>query len=245
MNRWKHTIPCLLALAAFLVGSHAHANLVFDLADDFSLASNPNGTWAYRAGTTVLTGQTSPPSEIRWAVSSTNPPPPFWNRTTISPVGANDWQVGDVLGHSTNTPNEAALGLANVIWTAPEDGIIGITGRAWDAAHNAERNTDWSLTVDGVLVAELTTGVFGITRNDAAAQFSNNLLIGQTLEDIIIEAGDTIVFTLDAKGTTEAGHFVGTELTITYIPEPASLALLGLGGLLIGSRRTCSQRCKD
>lgn len=51
---------------------------------------------------------------------------------------------------------------------------------------------------------------------------------------------DGSLFSLDLNGTfvTEADFFpAGSTVTVTLVPEPGAVALLGAGGLLLGSRR--------
>ncbi|MFK7789158.1 MAG: PEP-CTERM sorting domain-containing protein, partial [Phycisphaeraceae bacterium] len=85
-----------------------------------------------------------------------------------------------------------------------------------------------------------TNGLAGVSAADRDKKID---LSG--LSDNVWEAGSTAVFTLTVSGgadstnlTTNGGHETLIDnIGITIVPEPTSLALLGLGSLLIARRR--------
>ena len=106
---------------------------VYDLTNDFSYASNPNGAWSYRdaAGTLLpfVAGLVSDP----WGV-----PQPSWGGTPVwfksngTELFAHDWILGDVITHSDSS----------VVWTSPSAGTIDISGATW-ATRDIGRFNDW------------------------------------------------------------------------------------------------------
>ena len=135
----------LLILAWFsLVPAARAGSLVADLAADWSDSNNPNpvsfGTWSYLQGASFL------PQVSNWngagtvAFTTTQPawapsndagdflPAEFKARSV--PTGA-DWQVGDVVVHTTDTVNGGSDGPANFLWTSPISGMVTISGSAW------------------------------------------------------------------------------------------------------------------
>ena len=81
--------------------------------------------------------------------------------------------------------------------------------------------------------------IVGVNRDTPAALFSNNLINGKSLNNIAVAQGDVVEFELEASYPHEYGSTPGVELQIDFVPEPATLGLLALGGLaLIRRRRT-------
>jgi hypothetical protein len=116
---------------------------------------------------------------------------------------------------------------------------VSLSGRAWDEYFDPGRNANWTLSVGGVLVAENTSGVYGLYRNDTAAQFDANLLPRLSLNAINVTAGEQITFL--TQTTTYYGHFLGVDITASFtpVPIPAAAWLFGSAsaGLVGFSRR--------
>ena len=246
MPHGRQVLILFVAGAALLCGQAARASTIYDVGADWSYTSNPNGVWSYNQGTTplpsVVPNWGGVPGETFWAGSYPPVPAvtPAWGMAATAMTGdIAHWAPGDVIGHSTNFFGVAA----NITWTSPGDGTIGISGEAWDANHDAGRDDMWKLLIGGVLIAERGS-VFGIARSDGTAQFANNLQPGKSLSGYSVAPGDTVVFEIDAL--TSYGHFVGVDLTINYdngaaTPEPSTTAesLIGVlcGVVLAGIRK--------
>ncbi len=139
-------------LAAILLSVPSHAAIAYDLAADWSFASNPNGVWTYRVGVAPLgyvqanwgglNGSTF------WATTPEGTIPPAWGQVGPDNVLLTA-AAGDMVGHSTTGSNP----LGNVLWTSPGTGVIDISGQARDAWHCCSRDDAWSLYVSDVLVA--------------------------------------------------------------------------------------------
>jgi hypothetical protein len=247
------TTCAMLCAAALFASSGARADLIADLANDWSDASNPNtatfGTWSYLQGSTPLPsvanftfGGTAgfPVTQPAWAPSN-NPgdflPAEFKARSVQAGV---DYQVGDVVVHTTDPANGGSNGPADFRWTSPINGTVTITGDVWQAAVLAGRNNNWTLLVNGVAV----TGGTGIDGHDRAAPFDFSAGTGGTAAlTQAVSIGTTI--DLQITRSTSLGYLVGANLTISAVPEPGSLSLLGLGtatlafaGRAVGRSRT-------
>lgn len=227
-------VPVAGAALAAMAGT-AQA-VVFDLADDFSLVSNPNGAWSYNQGNSPLTALVADwggvIGETFWTTTGTAVVPPAWTKAVTAQVGAHDWAIGDAIVH---TSNGSSVAPANVRWTAPADGEIDITGTVWDAQFNAGRDASWVLFVDGASKAARGS-IFGLLRGDASATFAANISLGESLTDIDVQAGDIVELAFFTS--TSLGHFAGVELTIdfTEIPAPGVAAAFGAMGIA-GLRR--------
>jgi hypothetical protein len=219
----------------------ASAASIADLAADWSDTSNPNpvafGTWSYRQGSSLLpevanwngantVGFTT--TQPAWAPSNNAGdflPGEFKARSVPSGV---DWQVGDVVVHTTDTSNGDSNGPANFLWTSPITGTITISGDVWDARPLTGRDNSWSLLVNGTVVSSGAS----IDGTDRANPFLFSKGTGGTaaLTEQVV-AGSTI--DLQITATTAAGNFVGVSFTITgsAVPEPSS----GVLGILASS----------
>jgi hypothetical protein len=222
--------------ALVTVAGAASGAAVYDLADDFSLVSNPNGVWSYNQANSPLTHLVANwggiGGESFWTTTDTAIFPPAWTKTVAAKPGTHDWAVGDVVVHSSNSSNANA---GNVTWTAPAAGLLNIFGSAWEADIAAGRDANWTISLNGVALAS-HTGIDGVLRGDADAQFSNNILPAKSLTGHVVAAGDVVRFQVDT--TTTFGHFVGIDLQIELldIPAPGALAAFGVVGA-IGPRR--------
>ncbi len=220
-----------------LIAPAAWATVIYDVGTDWSNTSNPHGVWSYNQGTTPLTYRQANwggvTGESFWTTTPTGTVPPAWTRAVINFGSFPGWQIGDVIGHSTNMGGGAN---ANITWTSPAAGYIDISGAAWNAYHAAGRDDLWRLWVDGAVVAQRGS-IISVARGSTDALFTNNLVPGGSLDHVLVAAGDTVVFQIQTLSSN--GHFVGMDLTIGFdeIPEPGSLMLFGIGIALVAIRR--------
>jgi hypothetical protein len=203
----------------------ADAAITFGLGLDFSSSTNPGSSWSYvtNAGSDVVIGIARTDGSLGltgWSEAAS-----FDGSLSriddANQVGWKDGQNGDIVMHSSSTPGT----LVGAIWTSDQDGVVNISGAAWDALHEAGRNSNWSLFVNDTLVAS-SGSVLNLLRDDPAASFDQNVEVGQSLINHTVSIGDTVSFYTQANSAT--GHFTGVEFNIalTPIPEPQSLSLL-------------------
>ena len=170
------------------------------------------------------TGFTQP----AWAPSNTAGDYILAEFKTMSVPTGYDWQVGDVVVHTTDTGNGDSLGPANFLWTSPSAGTVTISGDVWAAATLAGRDNAWSLLVNGVAV----TGGTNIDAYDRANPFVfSNGSGGTAALTQHVTAGSTIE--LEIFRTSNPGYFVGANLVITSVPEPGGLVLGGIAGSVL------------
>lgn len=239
----------LTAIGAFmvwiaLIPADLRAQTLYDLGEDWSDVSNPNGVWTYREGTNALpsvadwTPLGAGAAQPAWAPSATlgNFIPAIMLSTTDNPGGL-DILTGDVLVHSTDDTNGGTNGEANVAWTAPAAGTVDVSGAIW-RARDINRTNDWALLLEG---ASLTSGsVFSGDGFDRANPMDFALGSGgaNALTDIAVNAGDLIELLVTHDSTS--GDFAGVAFAValTEVPEPTQPMLLLTGvGVLLGAHR--------
>ncbi|MCX7096671.1 MAG: hypothetical protein NTV43_02065 [Methylococcales bacterium] len=241
----KFIAVSLVFVASFLTTSVGYAITIYDLKNDFSIASNPNSQWSYVWNSTVITRSDSYQSLWReWGYTVPHDGSIMqWNWTTPgTPLsGWHDYQGGDIAIHTLSVPYGGGSTNVGFSWTSLNDGYISISGMAWDAAFSSGRNANWTLSVGGALVAQ-HTGVYGLYRNDLGAQFDNNLLSGASLTSLPILAGEKVTFL--TQTTSSYGHFMGVDMSVTFsssplngVPEPSSFTISSLGIMLLLKRK--------
>jgi hypothetical protein len=237
-----------VAVAATTLYTSVSWGATYDLADDWSDASNPAGPWTYgtRSGSGIFAAfALHVPSYINVGPSAFVAPQPAW--THCANTGNNgcpeglaqsigvaiagvDFPSGRVGGH---TPVAGALA---VQWTAPSSGVVDISGGTWMWLDFEGRRLVHSLYLNGVSIFEsvlIPTYLSGTTSANPLSFTQSVIAVGGTadaLRGIAISAGDTITWaTQELPGSVE--WVAGIDLTISLVPEPASGAL-GLVGLL-------------
>jgi len=235
----------MFAVCAFVWVVTPASAVVFNLATEWSDSSNPSGQWTYREGnnplpsvadwTWVNAGGIAQPA---WAPSNTggNYLPAWFKVTEV----AFDFQIGDVIVHTTDFANGGSSGIANLLFTSPISGVADISGAIWNARNTLSRAQRWELRVDGILVdSGLLPGNGTVTKASPDAINLSNISLD--LSDLII-----LSIFVDASNTSLLGDFIGVSLNIditpntNVVPLPAAFPLFagGLGALgLLGWRR--------
>lgn len=190
---------------------------------------------------------------------------PWYEGTTSIQVWDNSWYGGGptwARGDNVNPPmgsanvtanvsNAALLGNAPLVrWTNPVDRpfpleISGDLTINWRGGGGKSGNVDFDVAVVHFDASANTYDLlFGETYekptdDDSWTSLSMAVHIGQ----VWVEPGDQIIISprgLSASGSTWP-HLVD-DLTLTMMPEPASLSLLGLGALGLAARRRRTRR---
>jgi hypothetical protein len=228
----------------------AQAGTIYDLANDFSNTSNPNGVWSYVQGSTPLPLQSEPTDDNSlnpaaangyFGVATNFSTAPFifeasQDGASSPPYTDNDFLPGDILAHSTNPGDGANL---FIDWTAPADGTITYSGEVWYAHSPVDRSNDYALTLDGG--SDLASGT--VTNGDGLSAPSTFDSSGS----LTVDAGDVLALELVPTAGQEFGSLAGVDLTVDFAassPEPGTILLLagGLFGIAaaVKLRRTAS-----
>jgi hypothetical protein len=214
---------------------------VYDLTTDFSTAVNPaphaalsqNGVWDYGRSTGITTGYTRNTIQSTvasvfqgWAGPNGNLTDPFVGKA----IAANAFNVPN--GSVVLLPGNVSSGgvtYADLRWIAPTGGgqITNIQGSFGVGDTGA---VDVYVVVQGVQQ-------FGVVGTSTAANFNISTVFNVT-------AGQTVDFLVGAGTSGPSGDSTPLSGTITFtpVPEPASMAILGIGAAALIRRRRSSRK---
>jgi hypothetical protein len=225
-------------LATILASAASAAT--FDLAGDWANASNPNGPWSYRVGTTLLPytannfipGAPLPCAQGAYQPSSSlgNWLPALFRLNCDVSFG----DAGDVMLHTNDNFNgNTGLGAGNFLFTAPIADVFDISGTVIDLGSSppGSRPQDWQVLVNGSVQAS-----GHLSGNGVDAQPFN-------LPDIALAVGDTVELRIIKGAASCCGNFVEVSMHIasSEVPEPATAWLVAAGlGLWHLRRRRAS-----
>ena len=159
------TLPAVILCLVLTWAAHLVAVgevVVYDLADDWSDTSNPNGPWSYNAGEAPIVNHLDAifthaweDSQPGWAMTPQGAGhTPVWFKMAIED---DEWDlpIGTVAVHGSDldpgNPNSFTQEPTNVTWTSPTAGTISISGGAW-LTQALGRSMDWTLSHNGALL---------------------------------------------------------------------------------------------
>jgi hypothetical protein len=223
-----------LRLVAWLLASliGAQAQVVADLASDFSYSANPNGQWRYGYSATQNGAGTAHPLKFNWGLQLWTPAPggasytPYIARNTTGSTvnftpttGGLDVPVaaGAVIIHPG--PEFGAYHYSFAEWTVNITGVYALAG----SFVNAD-TTNGGATVDAAVL--LNGSVLGSGTVNSGASFFYNP------GSLALTNGDVIRFAVGSGGNGYFHDIVQLSATISAVPEPSTYAALaGLGAL--------------
>jgi hypothetical protein len=184
-----------------------------------------SGSDIFRKGAvfTSSLGFASPAQQIRYAITTGS----VW-RPQFNASGVNDGQFNVIFDIT------AAAGSLNG-WELSFNYGTATTGGAWDNNTAAENGTASAIiyqvdTGTGELSSALTFGSVNLSGAGPLATIS------ATNPSSSLGAG-TYVLAIRLTGKTKNQRYTIDNLTVSAIPEPAIVSLLGLGGLMLRRRR--------
>jgi hypothetical protein len=256
MKTWEKRFARATAVVWLLVGlaGSARADLTFDLANDWSDTSNPNGVWSYNQapGVPITVHQSNyfggTVAQPAWA-NATLPEGtghiPVWPKSvfdyTTVPSANLDLPLGRVAMHPNDTLSSLpghGTDVAGVTWTSPATGVATISGDLWELSPSLGRDTDWSISLNGATLTGgtiLHTDPFNSSSPDSFANGSG----GPGALTFAVSQGDVVSLDIvrNPLSAGAAATFMGVDETIslqtTAVPEPSTLGLAAVGALLL------------
>ena len=217
----------LLGVLAFVLlvqhfGEEVKATTIYNVVNDFSLSSNPNGQWSYMQDTG------SGPQSLTY--SSSNLPVlgglnVWWSDQAVpNSVVVCQNRVGAtlIIESMVYPPNLLLLDPESdtviVRWTAPESGTWDVSGLFQGIDVNEQPHSVEILkNYDTLVLAPTTMSEYG-----QVVPFN---------QPVSLVAGDTIDFVVGDYTVTYGDLATGLSATISPTPEPSTVALLAVGAV--------------
>jgi hypothetical protein len=179
----------------------------YDVAADWSDASNPNGVWSYGGGNSGVFDLLSM-HQAAWLPEDLGANQPAWADTASGIPG---WCLGTGLSQWNFPAGQVGCHSPTMLrWTAPTTGQVEVGGGLW-LMRNWNRNQNWQLRVNGTAV---TSGLLPWGPNSGNPL---NLGTGSGGTEALLQtvaAGDTVeLYLYPAAGT---GDFVGVAMWVNY-----------------------------
>jgi len=254
----KATLTACLAIAGFaLAPAQASVVLFADSFDSGTVAEGGHsssdigsGVWEATGGTlwTISGGALSNSGGSGTARHNEGPIAQFLDISAFTDTSLNQLQL-DVNFTTANASETLYLHLRGyILGTVPGSPVsinnnAATNGNSWNDAH---ANTDW--TIYNLHSGQLNNHPSDYSNAGAAYQMSDGTAGAHALSDTFDMSGYAteannianfdylgIIITRDALGTSPSVSI--QDFSLTAVPEPGSLALLGLGGMLIARRR--------
>jgi hypothetical protein len=196
----------ILTMAVCSFAAKTQAGTIYSLAGDWSDVSNPNGVWSYNEGSNPLPAVAEwlpaflPGGQPAWANSASGfGHVPVWFRSAVAPPAGFDWNIGDVVMHSTDNARGENYGLANVTWTSAVTGTIDVSGGIWLGVDRG-RGNHWAILVNGSVISEGDIFSGDAYSRSSPFDFAAGSGGAAALNDVLIAPGDVV--TLQITRTT-------------------------------------------
>jgi len=230
MHRMTSLLACLLLLTISLgvplawgVDPRLSVAGIYDLANDWSDMTNPNGVWSYNQspGIPITSHQSDwdPPRDVftdsqpAWANASypSLGHVPMWAKVVSESQPGFDFAIGRVVMHGSERGNEVFPG---VTWTSPIDGQVEISGGVWLARKTLGRKMDWNILHNRVVITSGSLTSTDLFTSDNPFDLADGSG-GASALVLPVSVGDII--TLELFNTSGYAEFVGVDLTITIL----------------------------
>ena len=116
--------------------------------------------------------------------------------------------------HSQDDANGAGNGPARVVWTAPEHGMVTVSGSAWPG-RNIGRSNHWTVYLNQTALSDGQLDGGGPYTRSSPFQFADGSGGAGTLQNITVQTSDQVILEIDR--TSMFGDFVGVNLTVAFL----------------------------